>query len=300
MRLADNSGTYYPSEEGWPVERWQYYACGMGIGRCDASGYHFQLGITPVWGGSEVSVWSWLRSLFGLGGQSPVPEGICFVAGTPVSTADDERAIEKLQPGDLVWSRDEQTGEVALQPIDRTFVTPNAEILELTIQADDGAVDRVRCTPSHPYRVEDRWVRASDLEIGDSIRSVSGQDRRVVGVQQLRERATVYNIEVRGFHTYFVGRSAVWVHNTCAQPRWVHDDSTFVSWMRNLERDRPNFGKSEIDDLVRLARQNKVEVHAEPSDLAGHPGTNWPEPHIHFGTQRVHVRVPQGYSLPPP
>ena len=158
---------------------------------------------------------SWLWDLITSSRQAPAAEGICFVAGTPVWTPDGWRAIEELQPGDLVWSRDEQTGEVGLRPIDRTFVTPDADILEVSTQSQDGVVEKIRSTPSHPYRVEDRWVRASDLTSGDVISSADGQSHRVVGVHHLDRPETVYNIEVHRFHTYFVGQGKLWVHNAC-------------------------------------------------------------------------------------
>ena len=35
----------------------------------------------------------------------------------------------------------------------------------------------------------------------------------VSAAQSLAQGATVYNLEVDGFHTYFVGRAHAWVHN---------------------------------------------------------------------------------------
>jgi hypothetical protein len=69
--------------------------------------------------------------------------------------------------------------------------------------------------------------------------------------------------------------------------------------MRNLERDRPALTAAEVDDLVRLARGYAVKIRALPDDLVGHPNTNWPIPHIHFGDAEVHVPVPPGYAQPP-
>lgn len=82
-------------------------------------------------------------------------------------------------------------------------------------------------------------------------------------------------------------------------PVWVRDANTFVSWMRNLERDRPTLTVADVDNLVHRARGYGVAIRALPADLAGHPGTNWSLPHIHFGDAEVHVTVPPGYVLPP-
>ena len=52
-------------------------------------------------------------------------------------------------------------------------------------------------------------------------------------------------------------------------PPWVTNAGTFVSWMRNLERDRPALTAAEVDELVRLARGYGVKIRALPADLAG-------------------------------
>ena len=41
----------------------------------------------------------------------------CFVAGTLIHTKDGLKAIEDIQIGDLVLSKDDQTGEVAYKPV---------------------------------------------------------------------------------------------------------------------------------------------------------------------------------------
>lgn len=40
---------------------------------------------------------------------------MCFAAGTLVHTENGLRPIEEVKKGDLVWSRDEATGEIALR-----------------------------------------------------------------------------------------------------------------------------------------------------------------------------------------
>lgn len=69
-------------------------------------------------------------------------------------------------------------------------------------------------TPPHPVwsLSSDDWVSAGDLYPGESIATIDGS-AMVVGTVPASER-TVYNLEVLGHHTYFVGDDGVWVHNT--------------------------------------------------------------------------------------
>jgi hypothetical protein len=142
------------------------------------------------------------------------PECPCFVAGTPVHTASGWVPIEELQVGDLVLSRDEDTGEEALRPIAAVFITPDSPVLALELEDSMGALETIEATPPHPFFVEDRgWIPASDLRPGDQITSSGGGLLRVASTTEILRNATVYNFEVQDFHTYFVGQSAAWVHN---------------------------------------------------------------------------------------
>jgi hypothetical protein len=48
---------------------------------------------------------------------------MCFVAGTMVQTPDGPKAIETIRVGDLVLTRDEETGEQCAKAVLETFVT---------------------------------------------------------------------------------------------------------------------------------------------------------------------------------
>jgi hypothetical protein len=80
-----------------------------------------------------------------------------------------------------------------------------------------------------------------------------------------------------------------------AVPGFVKNAGSFVGWLKEIERPALKLSKQEVDDLVKLAREYGVRVE-EP--VAGHPGTQWDMPHIHVGTPRVHIPVPEGYKLP--
>lgn len=71
-------------------------------------------------------------------------------------------------------------------------------------------------TGGHPFWVlGSGWVRAIDLEVGDQLEAVKGETLLVASVVATEREETVFNIEVEGAHSYFVGRLGVWAHNAC-------------------------------------------------------------------------------------
>ena len=76
--------------------------------------------------------------------------------------------------------------------------------------------ESIRTTEEHPFFVEGRgFVNASELAPGDRLSSGAS----IASIASTIERSRVHNFEVEGFHTYFVGRASVLVHNQCANPR---------------------------------------------------------------------------------
>jgi hypothetical protein len=147
------------------------------------------------------------------GGKCDKP-GVCFAPGTPVHTDRGIVAIEELQAGDLVLSRDDRTDEEAYRPIAQTFVTPDQPLLAIALEDSRGEVETLEVTAPHPFQVEGRgWVAAEDLAPGDLVISSGGGRLRVADNADAERRSTVYNFEVEELHTYFVGQGAAWVHN---------------------------------------------------------------------------------------
>ncbi|MEO1088842.1 MAG: Hint domain-containing protein, partial [Acidobacteriota bacterium] len=166
-------------------------------------------------------------ALVGAKGASMGAEGIlrnrvfsqCFVAGTPVWMADGtQKPIEEVEIGDLVVSRDPETGETSTNRVVHLFVTDDREILELEVETADGSVETFEVTPEHPFFTADgEEVLAKDLREGDRL-APTARGETGLTVRQVRgspARATVYNFEVENDHTYFVGETGVWVHNRC-------------------------------------------------------------------------------------
>jgi hypothetical protein len=93
------------------------------------------------------------------------------------------------------------------------FVTVGAEVVDLRLEYVQNPIG---VTPEHPLYSLDRqgWIPARELQIGEVLRTIDGE-ARVESVMPRAERATVYNVEVSKYHTYFVGDVGVWAHNPC-------------------------------------------------------------------------------------
>jgi hypothetical protein len=102
--------------------------------------------------------------------------------------------------------RDDQ--RACLRPIARVFVTADVELLELSIARAGRDLEVIRATAGHPFWVVGRgWTQAGELRAGDALWSPR-HELRVVGTSLLPGQHTVFNLEVEGLHTYFVGESA--------------------------------------------------------------------------------------------
>ncbi|UQA97088.1 hypothetical protein K9S39_39135 [Streptomyces halobius] len=143
----------------------------------------------------------------------------CFPAGTKVLMGDGStRNIEDIKPGDQVLSTDPISGETGSQEATHKIVTEHDKRFnELTIATHRGP-EKLTATYEHPFwsPSEHRWVPASDLKPGTSLRSNDGSTVRVEANHAFEKHARTYNLTVNGLHTYYVlaGETPVLVHNS--------------------------------------------------------------------------------------
>jgi Pretoxin HINT domain len=139
--------------------------------------------------------------------DSPTARNECFIAGTPVLTWEGLVPIERIRRGDVVVSQDPDTGELSLQPVLATSVRPIDDVLRLSITDDE-----VNSSPGHPLWVSGKgWKLAKHLNQGDVVHGLRG-GYRVLAVEP-RDKQLTYNLVVDRFHTYFVGKSYLLVHD---------------------------------------------------------------------------------------
>jgi RHS repeat-associated protein len=140
----------------------------------------------------------------------------CFVAGTLVKTANGEKRIEEVQPGDVVIStdperRDAAAGQLERQQVTRGFVRTAPEVLDIHI-----GKETISATPEHPFWVIGAgWTAAGELRRGSALLTKDGVVIHVDYVDRRHGQFLVYNFEVSNAHTYYVSNLGVLVHNQC-------------------------------------------------------------------------------------
>lgn len=132
----------------------------------------------------------------------------CFVAGTPVRTVYGRRPIESLRVGDQVFCQDASTG--AIRPEAIVVIHHNGPNKTLRITLDTGEV-LVPSTYHRFWRAGQGWAQARALKTGDILRTYGGRAR----IERIEpaETVPVYNLDVAGGHTFFVGQADVLVHD---------------------------------------------------------------------------------------
>lgn len=65
--------------------------------------------------------------------------------------------------------------------------------------------------------IRGKWVCAKDLKVGDRVLLSDGKYGIIekIEIEKLEIPETTYNFEVEDFHTYYVGKSGILVHNRC-------------------------------------------------------------------------------------
>ncbi len=134
-----------------------------------------------------------------------------FPADTVVATADGQRRIGELRAGAWVRAYDEATGTTGDYPVTAVAVHTDPVIQLITI-----AGEVVETTPAHPFStVEQGWVAAGDLRVGDHVRRADGSAGVVETAWVETRSEPMYTLSVAVAHTFFVGDGQWLVHNAC-------------------------------------------------------------------------------------
>ena len=138
----------------------------------------------------------------------------CFVAGTQVKTEDGLRNIEDIKLGDKLWAKNTETGEQDWKPVTRIFIEANRGIYEIKLLGTDGFVQKIEATDDHPFYVAGLgWRTTIELVTGDFVETDGSGAMSVISVIDHKRNDVTYNFEVADFHTYYVTKRNVLVHN---------------------------------------------------------------------------------------
>ena len=132
-----------------------------------------------------------------------VEAGGCFAGDTEIMMADGStKPIKDIRVGDKVLTQgDDQvliSGEVT-----STSATSVSGYLLVN--------GNLRVTDNHLLFVNNKWLRADQMRIGDTLIGDDGKEVIVQTLEYRRKQIEVYNFTVKDTNTYFAG--GVWVHN---------------------------------------------------------------------------------------
>ena len=132
----------------------------------------------------------------------------CFPAGTVIHTASGTKLIEDIVTGEEVWSYDEENGTVALKAVTAIMQREVDATVEISLEGET-----IETTAEHPFYTQEGWKAAGDLDKDEQLRNKDGEWTVIKNHKFLYEKRKVFNFEVEGWHTYFVGALAWLVHN---------------------------------------------------------------------------------------
>ena len=178
----------------------------------------------PASAAIEDAAWSWFGRLLArraVAGAAVTGGGaaaaLCFAEGTLVETcASGAQPIETIREGDEVLSENEASGMIECARVSRTFERFASDVAEISFATEAAPDETFAATLDHPFWIEGRgWTAVRDLKPGDVGSSPMHRQVTVTRGPAAVSGRQVYNLEVTGTHTYFVGATQILAHNTC-------------------------------------------------------------------------------------
>ncbi|MDH3976141.1 MAG: polymorphic toxin-type HINT domain-containing protein [Deltaproteobacteria bacterium] len=204
-----------------------------------------------------------------LNGSSAIP-GNSFTEGTLVSTNEGYVAIEKLERGHKVLSRNDQTGKVAYKEITEISRSQADELIQLEYKNRKKTL-QLEGTPAHKIWVENRqaWVALSEVEKNDQLILENGERAAVEKVEliTLNEALNTYDIEVDDWHTYFAVDSEDSAASYHKDAVWVHNNTSFSRMHKSARASRLKFGRQALDDKLSKGLITQAQHATQLADL---------------------------------
>jgi hypothetical protein len=149
-------------------------------------------------------------ALTGIGGAI---NNSCFTSDTIIKTKYGDKKIKDIKIGDYVLSEDVGTKEREYKKVKQLFISKTNKIIHITVNKEE-----IKTTENHPFYIEGYgWKRAKEINIGDKVRLSNDKSEIVenITLEKLNKNINVYNFEVEDWHTYFVSKKGILVHNIC-------------------------------------------------------------------------------------
>jgi len=147
----------------------------------------------------------------------------CFKAGTQIETRDSGRQnIEDIKVGDYVASFNHTTNEIEYKAVKQTLVKEDISVVKLTFDSGTELI----ATPDHPLYVkgvgyasvspqqtkDDSGLDVLQLEEGNLIQNLENGDEKLISIEELSDKITVYNLSEVEDNKNFYAESLL-VHN---------------------------------------------------------------------------------------
>ncbi|MCD6107869.1 MAG: hypothetical protein J7J89_00090, partial [Thermoplasmata archaeon] len=138
----------------------------------------------------------------------------CFPTGTKIIMADHSyKNIEDITIGDKVQSFNTYNNCAAVGVVTKVYKHPPAESKGYYIFTTENG-ENLRITPEHILLVNNKWLPAYMVKIGDHFRTINGKETKIISIQHVFEKTWEYNLEVEPYNTFFA--EGILVHNAKA------------------------------------------------------------------------------------
>ena len=174
----------------------------------------------------------------------------CFTGDTPVFTGHGYRLIKEIQKGDDIYSRNTKTGETGVQEVEELSQTETHTVYHIWLFGKE----EIKTTAYHPIYVQEQgWVSAINLREGDIVETMDGpaQITKIVKVRH-EEKVMTYNLHVKEWASYFVGKIRVFVHNG----KGDHDKGSSNNGDNKIRENKKRGDEFEQQEFERFSSEN--------------------------------------------
>ncbi len=158
-------------------------------------------------------------------------EGTCFLAGTKITMADGSlKNIEDIDAGDVVRSYDDVSGSFVDSRVKKLLSYSKDRMTDYYVVIND----ELRVTPNHILFVNNEWVEAGKLSVGDVLFDVAGRKISLFSVEKRFSKELSFDLLIESGNAYFadgflvrsdvekfVVSSSVVVNRMSCSPTWL-------------------------------------------------------------------------------
>jgi RHS repeat-associated protein len=183
-------------------------------------------------------------------------KGCSFTPETIILTKDGYKTIVEINIGDFVLSKNDETGDTAWRKVTDTFKDWHTETITFTVIDENGVEESVTTTAEHPFYIDNQgWTPAGDILAGTTVSGPKSEnDISIVSIQVNQDPQYAYNFTVDTDHTYFVGKTNMWVHNRCKA-------KSASQMQQKVKKDQAPSGIKRFDPADSTVKSSQDHVH---------------------------------------